>query len=521
VNTPFGRKSFLWAERDWRTRLLRMMRRVGVGRRDVPFLALFAVAYLGSWGARVNLTPRAPLWLDECWTGAIAGQPSWGATIDQIWLDANAPFYSLIMHAWIGLFGDSNASLRLPSLLFTLATPVLIAGWRAPGLLTRDRLALATLIAIGQQSLLQANEARCYALLTFLASGQTLAFMGLLTRPGTRRATHWAIWTSLVGLTHYQALMLGGVQGLIYLATGRATALRTWPAALVFLPLGVEILWHAPRLAQFARPDVAWYQPVTFWTVSNVFTFLAGSGVNYVIPGLGLLAITTSFLFRTPWRWARPPSSPVLWAGAAAVIAAAIVVSVGALRPSFTLRYVTPFIPGVSLLLIAGARSLTRVFPGAVLLFTVAAIGMSVAWFIDPRSHMHRAFTFEAASRDLMSVHPTRLVFIWDHPAQKVEATRQYDALGGFLFRRAGSTAKVTSVMVREDEDPNLLLLAAAGEPQAVILWLYDLGVHGTAANRHPPRVTTLDPSFGCRNYGRGGVGVLACARAWRLASEK
>jgi hypothetical protein len=130
-------------------------------------------------------------------------------------------------------------------------------------------------------------------------------------------------------------------------------------------------------------------------------------------------------------------------------------------------------------------------------------------------------FAFEAASRDLMSVHPTRLVFIWDHPAQKVEATRQYDALGGFLFRRAGSTAKVTSVMVREDEDPNLLLLAAAGEPQAVILWLYDLGVHGTAANRHPPRVTTLDPSFGCRNYGRGGVGVLACARAWRLASEK
>lgn len=521
MNTPVGLTSVPRAERIWRASLPSVMSRAGFGRRDMPFLVIFGVAFMGSVFARMNLTPGAPLWLDECWTGAVSGQATWRATIDQIWLDANAPLYPLIMHAWIGMFGASNASMRFPSLLFGLATPLLIAGWRVPGLRTRDRLALATLLAVFQPTLLQSNEARGYTLLTFLAAGQTFAFIDMLRRPDLARAARWVIWTSLVGLTHYQALMLGAVQGLIYLARGREAALRTWPAALAFLPLGAELIWHAPRLAQFARPDVAWYTPVNLWTVGNVITFLTGSAINLVIPALGLVAVLASVLLRTSSTWTRPASSSVLWAGASAVIAAAVVVGAGALRPTFTLRYVTPFIPGVSLILVAGARSLSRVFPGAVVLFVLMMMGSTVVWFLDPRSHMHRAFTFEAASRDLMAVHPSRLVFIWDHPAQKVEETRQYDALGGFLFRRGGSTAPVTSVMVRNDEDPNLLLLGEAKEPGAVILWLYDLGVHGTAAIRRPPRVTALDPSFECRNYGRGSVGVLACARAWSSMSAK
>ena len=497
------------------------LRHVGIRRRDGLFISLFAIAFVASALARINLMPGAPLWLDECWTGAIAGQPTWRTTIDQIWLDANAPLYPLFMHAWIGLFGESNASLRLPSLLFGLAAPVLVAGWRVPGLLTRDRLALATLITVGQQSLLQSNEARGYTLLAFLAAGQTFAFIGLLRRPNMSRAVHWALWTSLVGLTHYQALMLGAVQGMIYLARGREAALRTWPAALVFLPLGLELLWHAPRLAQFARPDVAWYGPVRLETGLDVVQFVAGHWLNLAIPACGLmLVIATKVGFSK--RLAAPRvSEAVLWAGCSALIATVILMVIGAVRPSFAVRYVTPFIPGISLLLVAGARTFSSVVSGAVVALMLIAAAGSGFWTVKVTGHLRHPFTFEAASGDLMALHPSRLVFIWDHPAQKVEAVRQYDALGGFLFRRAGSTVAVTSVMARSGEDPNLLLLAAAREPQAVILWLYDRGVHDTAAIRHPPRLETLDPSFGCRNYGRGGIGVLACARAWRLASDK
>ena len=509
------------ANHYWRLFPVRLLRHAGIRRRDRLAFALFTIALVASALARINLMPDAPLWLDECWTGAVAGQPTWRATLDQIWLDANAPLYPLFMHAWIGLFGESNASLRLPSLLFGLATPVLIAGWRVPGLLTRDRLALATLIAVGQQGLLQSNEARGYTLLACLAAGQTFAFIEMARRPNIPQAAYWALWTSLVGLTHYQALMLGAVQGLIYLARCREAALRTWPAALVFLPLGFELLWHAPRLAQFARPDVAWYGPVRLETILDVSQFVAGNWLNLVIPACGL-ALVIAMKVRGSKRFSAPPvSEVVLWAGCSALFATAIVMAIGAVRPSFSVRYVTPFIPGVSLLLVAGARAFSSVLSGAVVALMLIAVAMSGIWTVKATGHLRHPFTFEAASRDLMALHPSRLVFTWDHPAQKVEAARQYDALGGFLFRRAGSPVTVTSVMVRSDEDPNLLLLGAAREPQAVILWLYDLGVHDTAAIRHPPRLETLDPSFGCRNYGRGGIGIVACARAWRLASEQ
>lgn len=521
MTTP-GRSARLGAaDQVWRAPAFSVLRHAGIARRDLPHLSLFLLIFVGSVIARVCLTPGAPLWLDEVWTGAVAGQPTWRATFDQIWLDANAPLYPLMMHAWIGLFGDENASLRLPSLLFGLATPLLMAGWRTPGLSTRDRLAVAAVLAVGQQSLLQSNEARGYTLLAFLATGQTLAFIRLLTRPKVRCAIPWVIWTSLVGLTHYQALMLGAVQGVLFLGLRRAAALRTWPAGWAFLPMGLELLWHAPRLAKFARPDVAWYSPVTFDTCVYVALFVAGNWLNYLLPVGGLL-VAASGRFRVQKRASGGTmSAPVLWAGVSALIAAALVMAVGAVRPSFTIRYVTPFIPGLTLLMVAGARALTPVLSSAVVALVLMTAGLSTAWTLNVAGHLRRPFTFEGASRDLLAVHPSRLVFIWDHPAQKVEASRQYDALGGFLFRRAGSTVPVTSVMVRNDEDPNLLLLAAAREPRAVILWLYDLGVHDTAAIRHPPRLETLDPSFRCRNYGKGSVGVLACARAWRFASEK
>jgi hypothetical protein len=297
--------------------------------------------------------------------------------------------------------------------------------------------------------------------------------------------------------------------------------LRTWPAALVFLPLGLELLWHAPRLAQFARPDVAWYAPVTWETSVSVVPFLVGSWLNLVIPICGLMVVAAAMFRRAKRQRPLWMSDTVLWAGVSALIATALVMAVGAVRPSFTVRYVTPFVPGVTLLLVAGARALARVMSSAVIALILVATTASAAWTISVAGQLRHPFTFEAASRDLMALRPTRLVFIWDHPAQKVEAPRQYDALGGFLFRRAGVAINVTSVMAPKDEDPNQLLLAQAKEPKAVILWLYDLGVRGTAAIRYPPRIEALDPSFGCKNYGRGGIGILACARGLRAVNPK
>ena len=116
---------------------------------------------------------------------------------------------------------------------------------------------------------------------------------------------------------------------------------------------------------------------------------------------------------------------------------------------------------------------------------------------------------------DLMRTSPDRLIFTWDHPAQQVEDKGQYAAAGGFFFYRAKAKAEIVPVLFRPGDDPNRRLLSAATMPGSVILWIYDTGVRGVFASRFPPQIPRLDPSFGCRQYGAGSIGVYACARRW------
>ena len=493
-------------------RLARGWRNSDLARADRPTRAICAAALLIGLAARLFVSPDRPLWLDEAWTLGMAGLPDWRSTVEQVWLDANAPLYPLLIHLWAGLAGTSDAALRGPSLVFSLAAPLLVAGWRVDGLRVEERLALAALLAVWSEGILQAQEARCYALLLLLAAAQTLAFLQLLRRPDLGRT---ALWTGLAGaviLTHYQAAALGLFQGLAYLAAHRMRAVRTWPAALALAPALAVGLWHAPRLALFARPDVAWYPLVTWDTVTEVLRYMTGAGVLYLLPGAGLgFAV---------WRLVRGraavsgPAAPWL-AALTAVAAAGLLLAVGAARPSFSLRYVTPCVPGVGLLLVLGARALAPVFPGAVTGLMLMAAALGANWSMDVAGRLRHPYTFEAASRDLAATRPAHLVFLWDHPAQQVERPSQYVLLGGAFLRRAGSTAEVIPVMVAPGEDPNPRLVQSARKPDSVILWLYDTHVRGTAAARFAPRIPALDASFGCRDYARGAIGVIACARSW------
>ena len=492
----------------WATQL-----RGDLARADRPTLLIFLAALLVSVGARLFVSPERPLWLDEAWTLGLATLPDWGETLRQTWLDANAPLYPLLIHGWAQLAGTSDAALRMPSLLFSVATPLLVVGWRVDSLRVEDRLALATLLTVSTEGIMQAQEARCYALLLLLATAQMMAFLQLLRRPETARAALWAGLAGLVILTHYQAAVLGLAQGVIYLATHRMRALRTAAAGLVLVPFAAVGLWHWPRLVLFARPDVAWYPLVTWETVAAGLQFVAGTGWLYAVPGAGLGWIAWRIAVRRPA--AAGAAGPWL-AALAAVAAGAAMLAIGALRPSFSVRYLTPLVPGISLLLVLAVRGLGPVFPGATTGLMLVASILSTEWATAAAGRLRHPYTFEAASHDLLATRPARLVFLWDHPAQQVEDPSQYVMFGGAFLRRAGSTAQVIPVMVKPGEDPNPRLVQSAERPGSVILWLYDTHVRGTAAQRFPPRIAELDRGFGCRNYARGAIGVIACAREWR-----
>ena len=474
-------------------------------------LALAVTVVVNSSLIRVLVGQGDPLWLDEAWTGAIVGQPSWGETVRQIYLDVNAPLYYLFMHVWQGLFGLSDAALRIPSILVGVATPVVMLLMRTKGLSAADRIVWAASTGLWIDGLWYSADARCYAFLVLFCALQTAAFAQLLAAPNTRRAAGWAAWTSFAVLTHYHALFLGAVQGLMFVALAPRRALASWTAGLVFLPMAAWMAVHATRVLQFARPDVAWYDPLH----ARDLIWLA----KFIFPNLLMLAAPLAGLVLMLWRaFRREPQRDLApaawwWAGLSALIGVSLVIGLGFLRPSFTLRYLTPYAPGLFLLISLLARTLESAWAGARSVVVVLALYGAADWALGAYGHTGRPFTYEAASLDMLKAHPDQIVFTWDHPAAQVEDLSQYDAAGGFFFRRAGSKAQITPVLVQPGEDPNRKLLAAAKGPHSAILWLYDLGVRGTQARRLPPRIETLDPRFHCRQYGRGSIGVLGCVQ--------
>ncbi|HVV95346.1 MAG TPA: glycosyltransferase family 39 protein [Hyphomicrobiales bacterium] len=473
-----------------------------------------AICLAGAAAARILSGIGQPLWLDEAWTGAIVAHADLRGLLHRIYLDPNAPLYYLLMYGWSLLFGLSDLALRTPSILFGIATPLLVWRTATPGLALEERLTWAVVLASWFPGIWYATDARCYALLLFLCTGQTLAYARLIATPGMRRAFGWTAWSTLAILTHYDAGFLALCQGLFYLAVHRRAALRTWPAALLFLPAAGWIAWHLPRLAEFARPEVAWYARLGPGDLPGILDFFFAP--RMVPLGLAVLAVVALLVRPRPSPAQRPRAGgnlvPVTII-AAGLAAGGIVVALGFARPSFTLRYLIPVAPAVLLGLVLAMGSVARRW-GVVWPATMAIClcgGLMATWGIASQP---RHYSFEPAAADLAAAGTRRLAFAWDNPASPVLRPSQLEALGSFFFTRTGRPVAVDPVVLRPGEDANAALLRAAGTaPRTAILWLYDRSVHDTAAIATPPAIAARDPSWRCRNYGRDPIGVIACRR--------
>ena len=460
---------------------------------------------------------RDPFWLDESWTGAIIAQPTWRAVGQQIYWDVNAPLYYLVIKLWSLVFGLSDAALRAPSIIFAAATPVAVVLAPCASLSRVQRIGWAALLAFWFPTLCYAQEARCYALLMLVCTLQTLAYLRLMQAPDTPGAAVWAALAATAILTHYDAVYLGAAQGVLYVARWPRRALASWPAALAFVPAFGWMACHWPTIVRFARPDVAWYAPLRPAELPLIGRYLAdgGSVMPLWLAGAAVCALSLRLLPLPSWGEEVGDSRPLGWTVAASALSAGLLVAVGFLRPSFTFRYLTPDAPGLLLGLVALARVLAgrRGAPLSVATLVLIYLGVS-GWMLADRLRMApRRYNFERASQLLAGTHPSRLVFLWDHPVDPVLHREQLAALGGFFLHRMGQDVPVDPVVLKPGEDPNTRLLDEAAPSGSAILWLYDRNVHGTAAISRPPQITRRDPAWRCWRSTSRRFGVLACTR--------
>lgn len=489
------------------------------GFRVSPATVALALVLLITTILKFSIYAGQNLNIDEVWTGMIAGQRSVAGLVRQCEIEVNGPLSYVIAWLWAPFGGLSNTGLRLPSALFACATPFVAL---APRRLMPPtaRFVWAALLACWLPEFAFAQLARCYALVALLATANTVAYARLLSRPSLAAAAVWSLISALLILDHYFAVILIGCQGLGYLALKRGRALRTWPAALIFIPALADIALKAATLSHFATPGVSWIDRLTVGDLPNLVAFLAGNLLFAAV-----IAVALAIGWFLDGRRSRPPeaSGPadgrdaLVTAAALAALATAISIGLGFMFPILTSRYLTVEVPGLMLALALMAERFSRTGP----LLSALIVGSAISLVIGLAAHIDlvtqpavTAFSFEPAAKALIADNPRRLVFFWDTPQAQGGDQDQLAQVGEFFFRRAGHPIPIDAVSGVHGADPNTVLLARAAAPGTDILWMFDRDAEGTAAVDHPPDISRRDPRWSCRDFGEGDIGILACRRA-------
>ena len=118
------------------------------------------------------------LWLDELFSLRFAGYDLPDLLQEVAAFDNHPPTYYLLLHYWISIFGDSEASLRAPSAIFSALSVYFT--YKVGELLFDKRVAVIAglLLAVSEFSIYYAQEARMYS---FLAFASVLSVYFLLT----------------------------------------------------------------------------------------------------------------------------------------------------------------------------------------------------------------------------------------------------------------------------------------------------------------------------------------------------
>jgi 4-amino-4-deoxy-L-arabinose transferase-like glycosyltransferase len=205
---------------------------------------------------RLLILDRREAWLDEACTGLFAASDTVADLFAKLVPESHPPLYYLFMQAWTGLFGYSDAVLRLPSVLGGLALVFLV--WKIARLLELN--AFYRVLAAGAAALMPvliyySVEAKSYTILWALML-VALHECLLLVRPDSRRP----LWPAVLALTaaaytHYFGL-LALLAPLALLAFGPA---RRRALVLVALPLALYLPWALGFFAgQAASGGTAW-----------------------------------------------------------------------------------------------------------------------------------------------------------------------------------------------------------------------------------------------------------------------
>ena len=243
-----------------------------------------------------ELPLHAPLWIDEGLSTGIASHPV-GEIPGLLRMDGAPPLYYLVLHAWMAVFGTSEAATHSLSLTAAvLAVPA--AWWAARPFGATGGLLAAALAATSPFVGLYADETRMYTLVFLLGLLATGTFVRAFVVDGRRRyAIMLGLALAAVMYTHAWGAFLALAMGLCWLALVALGPDRRALAVNGAIAFGGAAILFAPWLPtldyQAAHTGAPWSHRPTGRSLETAVTRMLSGRIPeaiLLITGLGLLA---------------------------------------------------------------------------------------------------------------------------------------------------------------------------------------------------------------------------------------
>lgn len=189
------------------------------------------------------------LWVDEVltWRSAGGGAPF---QLSQLLENVHGPLYSLILHGWMQVAGESEGALRLPSAVLGVALVPAMA-WLASRWLGRPFAAPAAWLTAGSPFLVwYAQEARNYTLVMLCAVVSSALLLGLRQRPSVMGWIGYVASAAAGLLSNFSFAFLGPVHLMWWIGPREGRVGRLKALAIAAAVLALAVLPWVPQIGR-------------------------------------------------------------------------------------------------------------------------------------------------------------------------------------------------------------------------------------------------------------------------------
>ncbi len=321
------------------------------------------------------------LWRDEAFSVLVAQKP---VSFFFAKLSFEPPFYYLLLHYWIKLFGTSEIAVRSLSFLAFILATVIVIHW-SEMLFKKHFLSWLTpiLFFFNPMLLYYAFEVRTYGWFTFFTVWSLFSYTN----------KHWralTIATILGFYTHSYFLLVPAVQTLHWLMTGRVRQYivqKRWKQIFrdrALRAFGMALAGIAPWIVKIAgetsKLKSTWYYPVDFHLLKSVLgnMYLGYEGTPwYLWPYTAWLSLVLVIFFLLGLRSRKHGTLPLLLF-LLIFFSLTSVIGVSFIKPLFVNRYLIPVTVAEVLLV---AIALYEIKHRQVRILLAAVLTAGTLWF--------------------------------------------------------------------------------------------------------------------------------------------